>query len=171
MRKTVMEVLPAAVTSEQPLDLVQHTQVWLTSEAVGYPIEAALSAEPVAGWRAAPAGEQVLRFVFDTPVDVQRIQLLFNETEHARTQEFLLRWAPDATQVMRELLRQQYHFSPPGTCQEREDYQLALPGLKVLELSINPGMHDVQAVASLQQLQVWGAPSVVHVLPVLAGGG
>ena len=38
---------------------------------------------------------------------------VFQEDEQERTQEFVLRWSPDGGQSYREIVRQQYNFSPP----------------------------------------------------------
>ena len=39
-----------------------------------------------------------------------------------------------------EIVRQQWHFSPGGSTFETEDYQVDLPGLSVLELSLDPDL-------------------------------
>jgi hypothetical protein len=43
------------------------------------------------GWRAAEFGAQIIRLIFDEPQRLERISLVFEETETERTQEFVLR--------------------------------------------------------------------------------
>ena len=64
---------------------------------------------------------------------------MFQEDEKERTQEFVLRWSPDGGQSYREIVRQQYNFSPPGASSEVEDYDVDLHGVTVLELKIVSG--------------------------------
>jgi hypothetical protein len=66
------------------------------------------------------------RLLFDQPLKVKRISLVFEETENARTQEFVLRWSSDLGRSFREIVRQQWNFSPPGTAREVEDYLVDL---------------------------------------------
>ena len=136
------------------LYLQRLAQVELTSEEAAHPIEAALTPSVGSGWRAAQAGEQTIRLLFDELQRVSRIQLLFHEDQQARTQEFVLRWSPDAGQSYREVVRQQYNFSPPGMTREFEDYTVDLVGVTALELTIVPDISGGDARASLAQLRI-----------------
>jgi hypothetical protein len=94
---------------------VEHTAlVEVTSEEDGYPIEFALQDTENRGWRAAKPGAQTIRLIFDKPQYLRRICLDFRDTENARTQEFVLRWSPDGGDSFREIVRQQWNFSPPS---------------------------------------------------------
>jgi hypothetical protein len=86
------------------------------------------------GWRAADSGTQSIRLIFDEPQRLTRISLVFEETEIRRTQEFVLRWSSDGGRSFREIVRQQWNFTPPATTGENEQYQVALSGVTVLEL-------------------------------------
>jgi hypothetical protein len=134
------------------LDLQRLAQVEVTSEEAANPIEAALIPNVGSGWRAEQAGEQTIRLLFDELQKVRRIQLLFYENQQARTQEFVLRWSPDTGQSFREIVRQQYIFSPPGMTRELEDYAVDLVGVKSLELRIVPDISGGPARASVAQL-------------------
>jgi hypothetical protein len=136
------------------LDLPHLAQVELTSEDPACPIEAALSPGTGSGWRAAEFGEQTIRLLFDQPQRVTRIQLLFHEDQQARTQEFLLRCSQDRDQSYREIVRQQYHFSPPGTTREFEDYAVDLTEVTVVELKIVPDISGGEARASVVQFRI-----------------
>jgi hypothetical protein len=156
MRKRIIGQGPGEVAAAEPgwLDLERLAQVEITSEDVGYPIESALIPATGLGWRAAQPGEQAIRLRFDKPLRLKRIQLLFHEDEQERTQEFVLRWSPDGGQSYREIVRQQYNFSPPEAAREIEDYDVNLDGLTALELRIVPDISGGGARASLAQLRV-----------------
>jgi len=152
MRKRLINLV--SPVDERWLDVQRLAQVELTSEDAAYPIEAALIPSAGSGWRAAQAGEQTIRLQFDEFQRVRRIQLVFQEDQQARTQEFVLRWSPDGGQSYREIVRQQYNFSPPGVTHEFEDYAVDLAGVAALELRIVPDISGGEARASLAQLRI-----------------
>jgi hypothetical protein len=156
MRKRVIGHGPREVAAAEPvwLDLERLAQVEITSEDVDYPIEAALIAGTGSGWRAAQPGEQTIRLLFDEPLRLQRIHLVFHEDEQERTQEFVLRWSADGGQSYREVVRQQYNFSPPEAAREVEDYDVDLDGVTALELKIVPDISGGSARAWLAQLRL-----------------
>jgi hypothetical protein len=136
------------------LDLENLVTVELTSEAENHTIESALRAEAGDGWRAQQPGEQTIRLLFDVPHRIRRIQLEFREAERQRTQEFVLRWSRSDEATAREIVRQQYNFSPPGSGREVEDYVVDLDGLTLLELCIVPDISGGEARASLARLRL-----------------
>lgn len=156
MRKRMISQDPQNVSpvDQSWLDLQRLAQVELTSEDAAFPIEAALIPSAGPGWRAAQAGEQTIRLLFDESQKIGHIQLLFHEGQQARTQEFVLRWSPDGGQSYREIVRQQYTFSPPGMTRECEDYAVDLAGLTALELRIVPDVSGGDARASVAQLRI-----------------
>jgi len=135
-------------------DLDALAQVEVTSEDAEHPIESGLLPGSESGWRAAEPGPQTVRLVFGQPQRIRRIRLEFHEDERERTQQFVLRWSPNGGQSYREIVRQQYNFSPPGTTRECEDYPLDLDGVTTLELSIVPDISGGPAHASLAQLRL-----------------
>ncbi|CAA9889759.1 conserved hypothetical protein [Candidatus Methylobacter favarea] len=136
------------------LDLEQLAQVEITSECAEHPIESALMEAGGAGWQAAQAGEQSICLIFDQPLNVKHIYLVFDEQKQARTQEFVLLWLMNNEGDYREILRQQFHFSPPGTTQEIEHYHVNLNQLKALKLKIIPNIDGSEAFAKLKQLRL-----------------
>ncbi|MFZ5453211.1 MAG: hypothetical protein ACOZF2_15235 [Thermodesulfobacteriota bacterium] len=156
MRKRLIGHGPREVETAEPgwLDLDLVAQVEVTSEDAGCPIESALLPGTGLGWRAAQPGEQLIRLWFDEPRSLRRIHLRFHEGEQERTQEFVLRWSADGGQSYREILRQHFNFSPPGTTREVEDYEINLDGVTVLELKIVPDISAGRAHASLAQLRL-----------------
>jgi hypothetical protein len=158
MRKRITsEPITTADTADaqQWLDLDSLIRVELTSEDPLYPIEAAfMDNAGFYGWRAMDAGAQTVRLLFDTPHRIRRICLLFQDIETERTQEFVLRWRSATDPHSREIVRQQYTFSPPYTTEEREDYSVDLDALTELELCIVPEISGGPARASLAQLRL-----------------
>ena len=156
MRKRIIGPGPGEVPAAEPgwLDLDLLAQVEITSEDAGYPIESALIPGTGLGWRAAQPGEQLIRLLFDEPLRLQRLRLVFHEAEQERTQEFVLRWSPDRGQSYRGILRQQYKLSPPAVTREVEDYDIDLDGVTALELEIVPDISGGSARASLAQLRL-----------------
>ena len=115
MRKRPITPIPQAGTPDDEgwLDLDRAAVVEVTSEEKDYPVESALVAGEKRGWRASVSGAQTVRLIFDNPQRLTRISLVFEEAETPRTQEFALRWSPDGGRSFREIVRQQWNFSPP----------------------------------------------------------
>jgi hypothetical protein len=156
MRKRLITPIPQKAPSldEGWLDLDRGAVVEVTSEEKEYPVEAALVAGETRGWRAADSGTQTIRLIFDEPQRLTRIALVFEETETTRTQEFVLRWSADGGHSFREIVRQQWNFSPPKTTREHEEYHVQLSDVTVLELVIVPDISRGAARASLKSLRV-----------------
>ena len=158
MRKRLITPIPtpqdAPPLDEGWLELDSAATVEVTSEEKEYPVESALVLGEMRGWRAASSGTQTVRLVFDVPQRLKRVALVFEETEMQRTQEFVLRWSPDGGSSFREIVRQQWNFSPPDTTRESEEYHVALSDVTVLELVIVPDINRGSARASLKSLRV-----------------
>jgi hypothetical protein len=156
MRKRLITPTPQGTSSpsEDWLDLDSAAVVEVTSEEKGYPVESALVSGETRGWRAAGSGTQTIRLIFDVPQRIRRIWLVFEETEAERTQEFVLRWFSDGGHSFREIVRQQWNFSPPETIREIEDYQVELLNVTVLELVIVPDNRRRAVRASLNSLRL-----------------
>jgi len=156
MRKRIIEPTQQ-ITEEidQPwLNLEEIAQVEITSELEGFPIESALALPSDASWRAASAGEQTIRLLFDEPRSLSLIRLLFEEEAQERTQEFVLRYSCDAGQNYHDITRQQYNFSSPDSTRELESYNVDVHGVTALELIITPDINGGNAHASLSQWAV-----------------
>jgi hypothetical protein len=138
----------------RPVFADRAASVEVTSEDKHYPTEAALVAGEMRGWRAADSGTQTIRLIFDEQQRLRRIALVFEETERARAQEFVLRWSADDRHSFREIVRQQWNFSPPNTVREVEEYHVELSSVTVLELVIVPDIGRGAARASLKSLRV-----------------
>jgi hypothetical protein len=137
MRKRLITPTQGTVRSQGKgwLDVERAAMVEITWEEKDYPVESAFASEEAQGWRAAEPGSQTIRLIFDQPQRLKQISLVFEEEETARTQEFVLRWSCDGGTSFREIVRQQWNFSPPQTIREVEEYQVELSNVTVLELT------------------------------------
>lgn len=151
MRKRVVTT-PANLPGqgEKWLDLEHVATVEVTSEDHDFPIESSLSLEHRQGWRAAEPGAQTIRLLFDEPQEIRCISLVFEEDEVKRTQEFVLR----SGGPFREIVRQQWNFSPPTSTREIEDYSVELSDVALLELTIVPDISGGAVRASLKSLRL-----------------
>ena len=148
MRKTLIDGTPPATTQVPAtgngswFDLETIATVEITSEDPLFPIEHALGLAPTTGWRAAAKGPQFIRLKFDKPTAIHRIHLDFADSAAERSQEFAI-YASGENNAMREVIRQQFTFSPGGSSEEVEDYTVDLPAVTTLELRIDPDRaHD-----------------------------
>jgi hypothetical protein len=156
MRKIYVAAMAQSVSSEQAwLDLANHAAVELTSEEPGYPIESALEGK-APGWRAGSSGTQIIRLLFDKPYQLKLISLVFEDVENSRTQEFVLRWSSRKDGFFREIVRQQWNFSPSGSVREIENYVVELCEVAVLELIIVSDKSYSDARASMRRFRLAG---------------
>jgi hypothetical protein len=155
MRKSIVSLPNTSSSSptNKALDLEQLASAEISSEDAHHPFENALNGGKPGGWRAADPGPQAIRLKFDHPQDIRTIRLEFREDRTHRAQEFAL-FAGTAASSRMEVVRQQWTFSPGGSSVEVEEYTVDLAGVLTLELEIDPGRHDKQAIASLESLTI-----------------
>lgn len=91
--------------------------------------------------------------MFDKPQAIKKIELVFDESETARTQEYLLR-SSDKNGKSEEIVRQQWAFSLGATTREIEDHAVHISGATTLELTINPDISGRPVFASLASLRL-----------------
>ena len=156
MRKQILaQVQKDTVSPDHDwLNVEGLAEVEITSEDAAHPNESALLPGRDSGWRAGEPGKQTIRLLFNHPQRLRRIWMNFLEPGTERTQEYVLRWSPDNGQSFREIVRQQWNFSPHGTTSETEDHHVDLPAVTVLELSIIPDISGGNGLASLAQLRL-----------------
>jgi hypothetical protein len=90
---------------------------------------------------------------FDAPQHIRRIFLHFIERGTERVQEFVLRYSSES-QTDREIVCQQWAFSPTGSTQEIEDYAVQLEAVTKLELVIDPDRGHGHCLATLNALRL-----------------
>jgi hypothetical protein len=155
VRKTILghEDESATSSSNEWFGIEAIAGIGVTSEAEDAPVENVLYPDRETGWRARAPGPQIIRITFSGPTNIRRIQIVFRESEFARTQEFTLRCTVAGGQ-RREVIRQQWAFSPQGSTEEVEDYRVTLDDVVVLELAITPDIGNGGVHASLLRLRV-----------------
>jgi hypothetical protein len=144
---------PALMPGE--IDIAAVATVLVTSEAPEHPVEFAFDHHRGPGgnrWIAGEPGEQTLILAFDAPQAIRRVALEVEEPEVARTQELQLAVSTDGGRTYREVLRQEYNFSPPGTSFEREDWTLDAVGVTHLRLMIRPDKGSKPCRATITSL-------------------
>ena len=156
MRKRLITPTAASIRTrgEGWLDVERAAVVEVTSEDKDFPVESAFVSGDTPGWRAAAPGTQTIRLIFDQPQRLRCISLVFEENETPRTQEFLLRWSPESGGSLKEVVRQQWNFSPPESIRESEEYRVELSNVTLLELVIKPTIGGGVARASLKNLRL-----------------
>jgi hypothetical protein len=158
MRKSIVSPSAVAQTPISDLwrDLERIARVEISSEDEQFPIEHALGKKVTTGWRAAGTGPQLIRLHFDEPLNIKRLHLHFVDRSAERSQEFAV-YAGSGPEL-KEVVRQQWSFSPHGSTEEVEDFTVNLSGITTLEVRIDPDRsHDPrqsQNYASLQSLKL-----------------
>ena len=156
LRKQVIKAASSApIPASDDLDVAAVATVLVTSEDPEHPVDHAFDALSGPGgtrWVAGEPGEQALILAFDAPQAIRRVVLEVEEREVARTQELQLAVSGDGGLTYRELLRQEYNFSPPGTTFEREDWAVVAVGVTHLRLQIKPDKADCPCRATITSL-------------------
>lgn len=160
MRKRILD--PGRATApgrdRDELDVAAIATALVTSEAGDHPVEHAFDGQGGPGasrWMAGAPGEQTLILEFDTARAIRRVRLEIEEPDTSRTQEIALAVSADGGGTYRELLRQEYTFSPPHTTFEAEDWGVAAPGTTHLRLWIKPDKSGRPCRAALTSLRLW----------------
>ena len=149
---------PSAAPSAPSLgriDVAAVATVLMTSEDPDHPVDHAFDAHPGPGgtrWVAGEPGEQTLILAFDAPQAIRRVALEVEEREVSRTQELQLAVSSDGGRTYREVLRQEYTFSPSGSTFEREDWAVNAECVTHLRLVIRPDKGDKPCRASITSL-------------------
>ena len=156
LRKQILPPSPAPSASRAgEIPIAEVATVLLTSESVDHPIEHAFDDRRGPGgtrWVADGPGEQTIVLAFDTPQTIRTVSLEVEEPSVSRTQELSLAVSSDGGRTYRDLVRQEYNFSPPGTTFEREVWPVAAAGVTHLRLVIRPDKGGEVGRATLTSL-------------------
>lgn len=133
---------PASGVAPGAINLAEAAFVFYSSEAPDHPIEYALDSSGGRGgtrWEAAePDQPQMVELDFDQPQSLSRVVLEVEDTTSERTQEVRIEYSVDDGETYREVVRQEYNFSPRGSTYEEEDWQVDLRDVTNLRLTIVP---------------------------------
>jgi hypothetical protein len=105
-------------------------------------------------WSADCPGEQMIEVRFHHPIDLRRVRVIAVEREQARTQEMTIWVSFHRGECHREVVRQQFNFSPNGAIEEVEDYNVQLDDVSSIHLRIVPSIDGRSAVARVSELRV-----------------
>jgi hypothetical protein len=155
LRKQLIKSAPALMPGE--INVVSAATLLVTSEHLEHPVDHAFDSHRGLGgtrWIAGEPGEQTVIVAFDAPEAVGRVILEVEEPEVVRTQELQLAISSDGGLTYRDVLRQEYNFSPPGTTFEREDWAVSAAGATHLRLQVKPDKGDKPCRATLTSLVV-----------------
>jgi len=153
--------LPATVAGRgggtAGLDIPSLASVLVTSESSEHPVDHLFDGRDGPGgtrWVASKEGEQTLILVFDTPQTICEVTLEAEEPFVSRTQVTTLALSKDGGQSYREVLRQEFNFSAPGTTFEREVWSVPAVGLTNLRVTVQPDKGGRPSRASLTSLSL-----------------
>jgi hypothetical protein len=105
-------------------------------------------------WIAGELGEQTIIVAFDCPQRLQKVNLEIEEAEMSRTQELSLAVSDDGGHTYREVLRQEYNFSPPDATFERQWWAVPVENITHLRLIIKPDKGSKPSRATVTSLQL-----------------
>ena len=152
LRKRIIGPTPpvAAGLPADAIDIVREAEVLATSESEAHPLDNIVDGSTGPGssqWVAGTAGPQTLIFKFDAPRHIAGLVYETEEKEVARTQEVSFEVSTDQGAHFREILRQEYNFSPDGSTFHREELAFDLPAATDLKMVIKPdkGNRDCRA--------------------------
>lgn len=157
-KRIIQDACPVKLdTGISALDIPSIATVIVTSEESTYPIELIFDGQRGPGasrWRAATPGQQCLILDFDKPQALHQLVLDIEEPEVSRTQVLWVSVSTDGGRSYRELVRQEYNFSPPGTTYECETWAIDTPRVTHLAIVIEPDKGGQPAHASVTSLML-----------------
>ena len=157
LRKHLLTNHPSPTPRASERDISAIATVLVTSEDPDHPIDHAFDGHRGPGasrWIAAQSGEQRLILAFDGPQTIHKLRVEIDEPDVNRTQEMNVSISTDGGRTYRELLRQEYTFSPPATSHEREEWTLNVDGVSHLQLRIKPDKGGKACRATLASLSL-----------------
>lgn len=144
-----------SVSFEGEISVADVATVQVTSEQPGHPIENAFDGCRGPGgsrWVADGPGEQTVILLFDRPQTIRRVGVEIEEPAVSRTQELSVSLSSDGGRTFRELVRQEFNFSPPGTSFEREVWSASAEDVTHLRVDIKPDKGGRVGQATLTSL-------------------
>src|ERR1700736_1345654 len=124
------------------IDIAGCATIAYSSEDPAHPVEHMLDGRSGPGatrWMSArPDTTEHIVIEFDRPRSISRILYEVEETMQQRTQEVRVEVSEDGGQSYRQILVQEYNFSPRGATYQREEQRFNLPQVTHLRLTIVP---------------------------------
>ena len=124
------------------IDIAGYATVSYSSEDPAHPVEHLLDGQSGPGatrWMSArPDTIEHLVVEFDQPQTISRLMYEVEEATRERTQEVRVEISEDGARTYRQILGQEYNFSPRGATYQREEQHFDLHGVTHLRLTIVP---------------------------------
>ena len=124
------------------IDTVGCATVSYSSEDPAHPVEHMLGGQSGPGathWMSArPDTIEHIVLEFDRPQTISRLVYEVEEARRERTQEVRVEVSEDGARTYRQILVQEYNFSPRGATYQREEQRLDLDRVTHLRLAIVP---------------------------------
>jgi hypothetical protein len=143
IRKRLLEdarLLPASSSAE--LNLTAGATIGYSSEEPAHPVDSMFDGRDGRGgtyWESAQDNtSETLLIEFDQPQNISRLIFEAEERQLERTQEVRLEVSCDGGISFRQLLVQEFVFSPSGATFQREDLRVGVQGATLLRLIIVP---------------------------------
>jgi hypothetical protein len=162
LRKRVMGKASTVVASEsthfKEIDLQAHATIHYSSEDPAHPIERIMdgcSGRGASHWASArPNVTEEILLEFDEPQHIVHLAYEVEERDLERTQEVRIEVSSDGGQSYRQILVQEYNFSPRGSTYECETLGLDLRDTTHLRLIIVPNKSG-SGTATLTSLRLF----------------
>jgi hypothetical protein len=103
-------------------------------------------------WIADEPGDQTVVLTFDTPCNLHKISLEVEEQRLNRTQELDLAISRDGGLTYRDVIHQEYKFSPSGKTFEHEEWRIPAKGVTNVWVWIRPDKDGKPCRASITSL-------------------
>ena len=141
LRKRPLEA-NAATSAADEIDIAGCAAIAYTSEDPAHPVEHLFDGRSGAGatrWMSArPDTTEHIVIEFDRPQAISRLVYEVEETMRERTQEIRVEVSEDGGRSYRQILVQEYNFSPGGATYQREEQRFNLRQVTHLRLTIVP---------------------------------
>ena len=149
-----IEMVPA----HDAIPVAATATVYVTSEMPDHPVDHIFDSKRGPGgsrWVAQEPGDQMIMLGFDAPQTIRTVLLEIEEQQVSRTQQVTLLASFDGDKTRRELLRQEFNFSQPGTTFERERWTVSLEQVTHLVLTIKPDKGRQDCFATITSLVLY----------------
>ncbi len=148
--------MPAESAGE--IDIVSHAALAYSSEDPNHPLEHLFDRHFGPGatrWASArPNSTEYIVLEFDHVQRVSRLIYEVEERRQQRTQEVRVEVWSDRDRTYRQVLVQEYNFSPQGATFEHEDVRLDFPAISHMRLIVVPNKTG-SGVATLTSLRLF----------------
>lgn len=154
----ISEHRPMVAETSGEIDIPSSAALAYSSEDPHNPLEHFIDGRCGAGathWASArPNVTEQIVLEFDHPQRISRLVYEVEECCHPRTQQVRVEVSADGGRTYRQVLAQDYTFSPQGATFQHEDLRLELPAITHLRLTIVPNK-DGSGVATLTCLRLF----------------